>query len=519
MGVDAAVSADLLQPLTLPGIQPEPTRRILVAEAWDMTPHVETGLEIALRLAYSGFHVDYVHYGSFLPLVEFWRHSNIPVIAALLGYEQTPVQSCIKAAKDLAANCDLPLRIIDPSFIIAQGCPGFHLEPFASIQQLARATYQGSRSFGISLASSLVTLTRRSNPPCNRHWRLLMRIAKSFCLAHSLARQLLADRNYDGLIVFNGRFASVKGAVLAAEQCAVPVFFHERGSSKDTFSLSTYQPHDRERVQACMLRHWHQAAVHTREKVGAAYFLAKQQGRDTAWISFNQNPVQGPAKKTVEKARLASASGLVVAFFSSSEDEFISVADAYRSTRFEWSSQSEAFANLVLAARKAGHAVVMRSHPHLKSKHPRDRRHWDELTFLPDHRGVSIVPSRSRLDSYELLKAADVAVVYGSTIGIESVFSGTPTILMSDSFYDHIGATVYQPRSCSELHALMACADQLVAQPGSALIYGYYMASFGLPYAIYGAKDLFRGRFLGVRKTRRHQLLAWISARCRLIRA
>ena len=38
-----------------------------------------------------------------------------------------------------------------------------------------------------------------------------------------------------------------------------------------------------------------------------------------------------------------------------------------------------------------------------------------------------------------------LVVVHGSTVGIEAVFWGKPVIVVSDSFYDLIDASIYKP--------------------------------------------------------------------------
>jgi len=60
-------------------------------------------------------------------------------------------------------------------------------------------------------------------------------------------------------VVFNGRYASTKGAVLAASEANIPVYYHERGATKDLFSLHSFQPHDRIALQRDIVRIWDHA--------------------------------------------------------------------------------------------------------------------------------------------------------------------------------------------------------------------------------------------------------------------
>ena len=69
----------ILDPLLLPSIPPK--SRILVTDAWDNTPNLETGLEIALRLAPSYSKVNYINYGDILsgPRPFAWCKNRGPI--------------------------------------------------------------------------------------------------------------------------------------------------------------------------------------------------------------------------------------------------------------------------------------------------------------------------------------------------------------------------------------------------------------------------------------------------------
>jgi hypothetical protein len=45
----------------------------------------------------------------------------------------------------------------------------------------------------------------------------------------------------------------------------------------------------------------------------------------------------------------------------------------------------------------------------------------------------------SKIDSYALMRAADVVFTYGSTSGVESGFIGRPVVVMGPSAYDTLG--------------------------------------------------------------------------------
>ena len=177
--------------------------------------------------------------------------------------------------------------------------------------------------------------------------------------------------------------------------------------------------------------------------------------------------------------------------------------------------QDKAFQAVADSAHHHGHALILRNHPHLQKKSKLDRNKWDHPSFIPSSSNVTIIKSSSTVDTYELIDASDLVVVHGSTVGIEAVFWGKPVIVVSDSFYDLIDASIYKPFTLVELDSLIGNLGNLMVDSDSSLPYGFYMASFGIASVLYKPKNLFLGSFLGFdlqQKTLRHKLLSFVAS-------
>ena len=488
--------------------------RILVADAWDVTPHLETGLEIALRLAPSYSEVGYIHYGNILPACEFSAQSQMGWFRKKIGFKHTRAEKGIKVAKEFALSCGLNVTFIDTSRF--QLPDDYLLEPesFSSLSSLQRASFCGNNLLGISLVSSLVTLTANSLVNPGDHKTLVGNLAIGFVRCFSLISNLLDHGGYDAIVVFNGRFASVKGAVLAANRLSKPIYFHERGCSKEKFFLKDYQPHDRIRFQADMREHWDQSKCNLSALRSAdEFFLSQRAGTPQGWISFNDCMTPGPSASLISqaKAKAIAKTGRVICFFSSSEDEYVSTEGVFESSAFEWTCQDEACRALAKVAHKYGHSLVIRNHPHLRYKADVDRAKWDNLEFIDDHRDLTLIRSDSVADSYELINACDLVIVYGSTVGIEAVYWKKPVIVMSDTLYDEIGASIYKPLTVDELDALIGNIDNLLVEKDSALPYGFYISTFGINFQLYSPWTLFQGKFLEIDLNRRSLTLMLAS--------
>src|SRR5690606_29912875 len=136
-----------------------------------------------------------------------------------------------------------------------------------------------------------------------------------------------------------------------------------------------------------------------------------------------------------------------------------------------WRDQADALKNLKrCVADIPGAHLVIRLHPHLLKKHPDDMRMWLQLAHAGS--GATVIEPASPVDSYGLIKASDVIVTSGSTIGMEAVYLDRPSILLGPSDYDLLGV-VKTARSFEELRDLLREPD-LPHDPASALPYGFY---------------------------------------------
>jgi len=514
-----AYFSDKPKPICLPNLPA--SSRILVAEAWDATPFLETGLEIALRLSAYYSKVSYCHYGSLLPICECSRRLVLTPVDRLVGYNYTPTAKGIQLALQYASLHGLSFESISPPILPANPSYTFKQNDLESISSLQRACFEESPSLGLSVGSSLVSILDNSQVRPADYLGLVNKLATSFLRSYYVTKYLLRESGYDAVVLFNGRFAAVKGAVLAVQRLSLPIFYHERGSSKDLFSLTAYQPHDRVEVQKDICTAWNSLEDSKKNKIAESFFCDKKAGLDKSWTTFKENMASGRSMGCINDAKQRSKSGMIITFFSTCDDELLSVADAFKRTKFEWNGQDEAFAAIVESVKKHGHALILRNHPHLQNKSEEDRSKWDNLLFMDDNNNVIVVESGSPIDTYELIDSSDLIIVHGSTVGIESVYWGKPVITLEDSFYDSIGASIYKPQSIKELDELIGGIRDLVVRPDSALPYGFYMSTFGTEFQLYNADTLFRGRFLGCdlgARTTPHKIISAIKRKMSVFR-
>ncbi len=252
----------------------------------------------------------------------------------------------------------------------------------------------------------------------------------------------------------NGRYSFQRAILEAATSLGCPTLCYERSRFTGKMYLRPYRVHDRERLQTDVSRFGERVGDETLEIVSR---WVAQRGDPESGI----NPFStGFAKQSSTLSRQEDRKAV---FFSSSRDELEGLGSQW--THFEWSDQYEAFRTVGKELKRLGFRCTLRLHPNLANKSARDVS--DEITEvlrLADE-GFEIIGPTSSTNSYDLVKAADVVVVSRSTIGIESLSSGVPLLVTSNSFYDQLpGLQVVSGESAvSRIEGYLSTFDSSVA--------------------------------------------------------
>lgn len=466
-------------------------KKVYFFEFWNCTPHLETSLELAKKHLDAG---DEVHY-------HFCGHDALYQERLSLAASNRMVRLGLAQLPECRGAALLE-------------SPPFHFYPrtaFAPVnwqapdtpwtpESLTAFNWQGYEG-GLAAYSSLVTLTGSAMPDLAYYHEQVNTMLRSGMQVYAGVRAMLAQQKPDLVYVFNGRFCNYRAVMNAAQACNVHYLLHERGANMHRYYLQPYMPHDTHRMQAEMLAAWQQVAgdPHARQ-VAEAFFVDRRRGKDQGWVSFTREQQAGSLPPLDKSKR-------TLAYFSSSDDEYVAVGDIYKWEG--WRDQFDAVNNLIELCRQQGDIqLVMRLHPHLAKKPAADRDRWLGFQAQP---GITVIPPESAIDTYALIEAADLVVTAGSTVGIEAVYWGRPSITLGPSLYSDFGAT-FEPRSEAELHTLLA-SPHLTVDPARALAYGYFMSTFGHEFVYYEPDSLFSGKFLGVNL----QTLPWLACWARKV--
>ncbi len=164
-----------------------------------------------------------------------------------------------------------------------------------------------------------------------------------------------------------------------------------------------------------------------------------------------------------------------IAVFSSSEHEFAVDLD-WANPLFETQAVGIKYLAENIPRDRKIH-IYLRIHPSLRGLNSSQEKRLLALSGTPH---VTVIPADSPIQSYALLGACDNTVTFGSTIGIEAVFWGKPSILAGNAFYAPLDAC-YKPKTREEFLAL--CFSKLEPKPRElALPYPYWYITRNRPF-------------------------------------
>ena len=307
---------------------------------------------------------------------------------------------------------------------------------------------------------------------------------RSFAYAFDQAAELIRRRRITAVMVFNGRFLHDGAVTAAAEQAGIPVLAYDFGGNDTDYDLTIDATHDWSALQGRMLRMYEEWDPTERDEIGSSWFEERRQHADPRNSLFVESQSVGTGIDKPEGKRL-------VVFFSSSGDE-ISELD------LDWGDYFYGQPGALMAVAEACRAdentmLLVRTHPHKRMKPKRDVEEWHEAVELarPDVH----LDEFSEVDSYTLMRQADVVVTYGSTTGVEAAYAGCPVVVIGPSAYDELGCAT-RVKTVDELTRALR-----EAQPGwwpGAVSYGLMMRRRG-----------FNNRFL--RRVDGRQLLSGVE--------
>lgn len=427
---------------------------------WDFT--VGAIAEAALTVQVMGGGVTLALWADKTPLhdVGWTTSSRLARFFSSPSRDQRMSQALIRAGLPATCVAEPPVRRWKPT------------EPLPDFAPMNRSALRAVTYRGSAMGRAILQVhPYRAAPVSDVYlWssRLITATARSYAFAFDQTAQLITDRSVTAVVVYNGRFLHDKAAAAAAEAAGLPVLFYDTGGGHTDFDLTIDKTHDWSALQRRMTSMYETWDVGDRDSLGSSWFEERRNHQDSS------NSLYVEAQERGTRLDAPEADCLVV-YFSSSDDELVELDvdwDSY------FGGQPQALALLAEECKKReGYSLVIRSHPHLRMKPAQDFQDWDEAVneAQPD---LHVDPFSS-VDSYELMRQADLVVTYGSTSGVEAAYARKPVVVMGPSAYDELGCAT-RVRTREELAA--ALDAPAVGRWEGAVAYGLMMKRRGFAY-------------------------------------
>lgn len=313
----------------------------------------------------------------------------------------------------------------------------------------------------------------------------IRRTILSSVAAFRSVQNFLGRVHVDRLYVFNGRYATFRAVMRAAQSRGVPFFIHERGSSFERFSLfENHAPHDLDFFQDEIRKAWERADPELREVIGASFYADRVAGTTSEWHSYTAKQETGKLPDRWKDG----AKNIVI--YCSSSDEIDSLREMVMGqTLYENPYQG---IDRILASAK--------EHPDLNffvRLHPRSANMPEtgsQRLMERQEPNLTVVAADSPISTYAMMRKATRVVSFGSTTGIEATYWGKPSILGYRSYFDTLGS-VHIPKSHDEMMRLIVSDDTRPADKLGALMFGHFMKTFGMTFRYNRPTGLTGGTF------------------------
>jgi hypothetical protein len=451
-------------------------QKIAFIDFWNATPHLQTAFELAKLHLDRGDHVSYYFAGHDLIVTQ-----DVNFFSGVKGYKyRLPelVGAQLLKGENFKFHRRCNLKIYETSCNLN----------FETIDELIKYKYKNF-SIGSAVFNTLIDLTKQVDIEIGFHGSRIQALIIDAINCYEFAHHTLSSQNIDVLYVFNGRFINTAAVTAAAQNLNVEVYFHERGSSKDKYFLEKFNTLNLSEMQKATHSTWDESySLNSSQakEIASNFFINTRKGLERNWLSYTKSQKKNLLPKFSAKKK-------IVSYFSTCDDEYLAI-DGWDWDSSDWKDQYSGVLTLIdLCKTDKSIELFIRLHPNLVHKSKSQQAKWNNLAKIKE---VTIINADSKIDTYGLVEASDLVITSSSTVGIESVYWGTPAVLLGPSYYSSLEA-VYIAKTKDVLRCLLK-SNSLIANRDASLPYGFFWSTFGTPHLHYKAHDFFDGHFLGV---------------------
>lgn len=263
-----------------------------------------------------------------------------------------------------------------------------------------------------------------------------MRLKRNFQAARA-AYSWLQQNKPDVVVVPNGTILEFGVIFEVAQYLGIPVVSYEFGDQRQRIWISQDEKVMRQNTQSM----WEALKEKTlsRAETEKIRDLFESRRKASVWKNFSRLWQQVPAKGVeIARQELGLDNRMVVLLATNVLGDSLTLGrEVFTTSMEEWLERT-----LQYFAGRPDLQFVIRVHPGEKLIHGQSMVDVINrvLPKLPEH--IHVIKPEEDVNTYDLIAAADLGLVYTTTVGLEMAMSGVPVIVVGDTHYRGKGFTL-----------------------------------------------------------------------------
>jgi hypothetical protein len=407
---------------------------------------------------------------------------DLPWCLANPHHRQFDCTRCLSNVKQIERRLVSSLRIVRIKDQLLRGREGVQdfldrAHECRSIADVEALKFRDT-SLGPGIAAGLAITMQDRPQNLDAHGQLLLSIAESAVMSYLSMKDYLVEEGSKLVLLANGRTPNSWGAHLAARESGAP------------FAIYEWIPANRGmRVEFNRLVHSVEGAF-DRGVFFGELCRTNEEARNFAEDFYHSNRFDRSAGRQFTNVTSSKNVFLAdqidgkmpdgfsgdkrnIAIFSSSEWEFAGLPGWENALG---SSQADIIMKLLeLGTLPDDFHLWLRIHPALAGSRSLELENLLRLK----HRQLSVIGPTFGIDSYALMESCEKVITFGSTVGIEAIYWGKPSILCGRTPYESLGACV-RPSTIDDL-LFAITSDPVEPDRAKAIPYGLMAREEGIP--------------------------------------
>jgi len=358
---------------------------------------------------------------------------------------------------------------------------------FNDVEELKKLSVDGYDDLGYAVASSIISIKRDPLPDTIILQELINKFIYSSRLVYEVIDRAVQKIKPERLYAYNGRYSVIRPALRVCEKYSIDIYLHESGSDLTKYILTKNNLiHDIAYIQKLIADFWNddKRSVETKTNKAEEFYLGNRKGVSRSWHSFTDKHIwELPPNWNADKKNIV--------IFTSSEDEFAAIGDAWKQPIYK--TQDEGIKRIADALRdEMDLEIWVRLHPNLKTAPKKLLEPYLAISCPNLH----LIMPEENVSSYLLMDNADKVVSFGSSMGIEATYWGKISILLGMSFYKGLRVT-YEANGHEDGVSLILDNSLNPLDKLPAIKYGFYFGNFGITYKHFKKTGIFTGTIEG----------------------